>query len=56
MLAFSSVAQVGYIGLGLSLGNMFGFIGAVFHIINHAIMKCCLFWWPEESNGKRENI
>ncbi|HHY05921.1 MAG TPA: monovalent cation/H+ antiporter subunit D family protein [Clostridia bacterium] len=43
MLAFSSVAQVGYIGLGLSLGNMFGFIGAVFHIINHAIMKCCLF-------------
>lgn len=43
MLAYSSVAQVGYIALGLSLGNMFGFIGAVFHIINHAIMKCCLF-------------
>jgi len=43
MLAYSSVAQIGYIVLGLSLGNMLGFIGAVFHIINHAIMKSCLF-------------
>lgn len=43
MLAYSSVAQVGYIALGLSLGNMLGFIGAIFHIINHAIMKSCLF-------------
>lgn len=43
LLAYSSVAQVGYIGLGLSLGNLFGFVGAVFHIVNHAIMKCALF-------------
>ncbi|MGI6145282.1 MAG: complex I subunit 5 family protein [Peptococcia bacterium] len=43
MLAYSSVAQVGYIALGLALGNMLGFIGAIFHIINHAFMKCCLF-------------
>ena len=43
MLAYSSVAQVGYIALGLSLGNFFGFIGGVLHIINHALMKSCLF-------------
>lgn len=43
MLAYSSVAQVGYIALGLSLGNMLGFIGAIFHIINHGMMKSCLF-------------
>lgn len=43
MLAYSSVAQVGYIALGLGLGNMYGFIGAILHILNHACMKNCLF-------------
>ncbi len=43
MLAFSSVAQVGYILLGISLGNHNGFVGGVLHIINHAFMKACLF-------------
>lgn len=43
MLAYSSVAQIGYIAIGLAMGNMYGFIGAVLHIINHAFMKCALF-------------
>jgi multicomponent Na+:H+ antiporter subunit D len=43
MLAYSSVAQIGYIALGLGLGSAFGFIGAVLHILNHAAMKACLF-------------
>ncbi|MCD6193036.1 MAG: NADH/ubiquinone/plastoquinone (complex I) [Candidatus Aminicenantes bacterium] len=43
MLAYSSVAQVGYIGLGLGLANSFGFIGALLHIMNHGLMKACLF-------------
>ncbi|MBU1700225.1 MAG: monovalent cation/H+ antiporter subunit D family protein [Candidatus Eisenbacteria bacterium] len=43
MLAYSSVSQVAYIGLGIGLGNVFGFIGAVLHILNHALMKACLF-------------
>jgi len=43
MLAFSSVAQIGYIGLGLGLANPLGMIGAVLHILNHAFMKACLF-------------
>jgi multicomponent Na+:H+ antiporter subunit D len=43
MLAYSSVAQIGYIGLGIGLANPLGFIGAVLHILNHAFMKGTLF-------------
>ncbi|MFZ7104896.1 MAG: monovalent cation/H+ antiporter subunit D family protein [Peptococcaceae bacterium] len=43
MLAYSSVAQIGYIVVGMAIGNTLGLIGAVLHIINHAIMKSCLF-------------
>lgn len=43
MLAYSSVAQIGYIAIGIAMGNMYGFIGAVLHIINHAFMKSALF-------------
>lgn len=43
MLAYSSVAQVGYIGLGIGLANSLGLIGAVLHVMNHALMKACLF-------------
>jgi multicomponent Na+:H+ antiporter subunit D len=43
MLAYSSVAQIGYIGLGISLANPLGFVGAVLHVLNHAIMKGGLF-------------
>jgi multicomponent Na+:H+ antiporter subunit D len=43
MLAYSSVAQVGYIGLGISMANPLGLIGAVLHVLNHAVMKACLF-------------
>jgi len=43
MLAYSSVAQIGYIIVGLTIGNSLALIGAVLHIINHAVMKSCLF-------------
>lgn len=43
MLAYSSVAQVGYIAAGIGLGSSLGFIGAVLHLLNHACMKACLF-------------
>ncbi|MEX2382087.1 MAG: monovalent cation/H+ antiporter subunit D family protein [Opitutales bacterium] len=43
MLAYSSVAQVGYLALGIGLTSPFGFIGAVLHTLNHAFMKACLF-------------
>jgi multicomponent Na+:H+ antiporter subunit D len=43
MLAYSSVGQMGYITLGLSLANPAALIGALLHVLNHAIMKGCLF-------------
>lgn len=43
MLAYSSVAQIGYIAVGLSIGNLYGLIAVVMHIINHAFMKSSLF-------------
>lgn len=44
MLAYSSIGQIGYIGIGISLGNYYGLIGAVLHMINHALMKSALFF------------
>jgi len=46
MLAYSSVSQMGYIllGVGLSPISPWGLVGAVAHILNHAIMKGCLFF------------
>ena len=43
MIAFSSVAQMGYIYIGIGLGNEAGLIAACFHIIVHAITKPMLF-------------
>lgn len=43
MLAYSSVAQIGYIVLGVGLANADGLTGGLLHIINHAFMKGCLF-------------
>ena len=43
MLAYSSVAQMGYIVLGIGLANRAGLTGAILHILNHAFMKGCLF-------------
>jgi len=43
MLAYSSVAQIGYITLGIALANATGLTGALVHIFNHAIMKGALF-------------
>jgi len=43
MLAYSSVAQIGYMTLGLSMDNVLGLTGAIVHMINHGIMKAALF-------------
>lgn len=42
-LAYSSVAQIGYIFLGLGLATQMGFSSALFHVISHAFMKSALF-------------
>jgi multicomponent Na+:H+ antiporter subunit D len=43
MLAYSSVAQIGYITLGIGLANQAGLTGGLVHIANHAIIKAALF-------------
>ena len=43
ILAFSSVAQIGYILLGASLISVAGFTAAVLHFFNHALAKSALF-------------
>ena len=36
MIAYSSVAQIGYIYMGFGLGTTAGVLASVFHIISHA--------------------
>ncbi len=43
MLAYSSVAQVGYMVLGVSLVSVIGLSAAFLHLFNHALMKTALF-------------
>jgi len=44
LLAYSSIAQSGYIMIGLAAPTTFGIGGALFHILNHAIMKSAAFF------------
>lgn len=43
LLAYSSVAQLGYIFLGFGLATTEGFAASLFHIVSHALMKTGLF-------------
>ena len=43
MIAFSSVAQIGYIYMGFGLGTAAGIVASVFHILSHASTKSLLF-------------
>jgi len=43
MLAYSSVAQIGYMILGISLVSVTGLTAGIVHLFNHALMKGALF-------------
>ena len=43
LLAYSSIAQAGYILIGLAAASPLGITGALFHILNHGIMKTAAF-------------
>lgn len=44
MLAYSSVAQIGYIVLGIALATEAGLSGGIVHMFNHALMKGTAFF------------
>ena len=43
LLAWSSIAQLGYMVLGLGLGTASGVAASFLHLFNHAVMKVALF-------------
>lgn len=43
MIAYSSVAQIGYIYMGFGLGTTAGVIASIYHVICHAATKSLLF-------------
>ena len=43
MIAYSSVAQIGYIYMGIGMGTELGMSASVFHILSHGATKSLLF-------------
>jgi len=43
LLGYHAVSQVGYMVLGIATGNPIGIAGGIFHMLNHAVYKSCLF-------------
>jgi formate hydrogenlyase subunit 3/multisubunit Na+/H+ antiporter MnhD subunit len=44
MLAYSSIAQMGYMLIGLSSGNLIGLQGLFLHVFNHSLLKGLAFF------------
>ena len=43
ILAYSSVAHIGYVLLGIGLGGTLGLTGSLVHIFGHSLAKCAAF-------------
>lgn len=43
LLSYHAISQVGYMVLGIATMTPVGIVGGVFHMLNHAIYKSCLF-------------
>ncbi len=43
LLSYHAISQVGYMVLGIGTGLPVGIAGGLFHMINHAMYKSCLF-------------
>ncbi|MDO4458639.1 MAG: proton-conducting transporter membrane subunit [Clostridia bacterium] len=58
MIAYSSIAQIGYIFMGIGLGTTNGMIASIYHILVHAATKSLLFiaasGLTDTSCGKRD--
>lgn len=59
MVAYSSIAQIGYIYMGIGLGVEAGIVAAVFHILAHAVTKPLLFLASKElvrASGEKKHF
>ncbi len=43
LLSYHAISQVGYMILGIGTAVPVGIVGGLFHMINNALYKCCLF-------------
>ena len=43
LLAYSSISQMGYVTLGLTVMNVYGLCGGLYHVVSHALAKGALF-------------
>jgi multicomponent Na+:H+ antiporter subunit D len=43
LFAYSSVAQIGYITLGIGIDNQAGLTGSIVHLLNHGVAKGAIF-------------
>ena len=43
LLSYHAISQVGYMVLGIGTCLPIGIVGGLFHMINHALYKSCLF-------------
>jgi NADH-quinone oxidoreductase subunit L len=43
LLSYHAISQVGYMILGIGTATPVGIVGGLFHMINHAMYKSCLF-------------
>lgn len=55
MIAYSSIAQIGYIYMGIGLATEAGMVAAVFHILTHAVTKSLLFLAGKGLNDASEH-
>lgn len=44
LLAYHAISQLGYMILGIGTAVPVGIVGGIFHMINNALYKCCLFF------------
>ena len=56
MLIYSTVSQIGYVTLGISLGTTLGLSGGLLHFMNHMFFKDLLFLAAGAIIGDGDNV
>jgi len=56
LFAYSSISHIGYILVGIAVGTPYGILGALFHALNHALMKPLVFFCTGELRRGYESV